>query len=463
MTGDRTRVSGAISSLRFRGGYRFRRFEGAPTDDLTTIEPGSRVAIPLAVADGVTVANNDTVSVGQIIRESDGTVPSVSSVAGTVAAVTEEAIHIDCAGDQNWAPVSGWTSGWEHLAVEAMRELVVSSGSWGVEAPESVQHVVVHDAASEVYRASSAVLMEGREPAQLADGARILRTIYPNADVHVVMNAASAPLLREITGSGDSRVHAHVGSPKYPQHNTAVLLGSLFNTDPGAPDRGAASVVMDLQAFLQIRDAVVTGKPNIERILPLGGAGFSSNPHVRVRVGTPVDRIVDGFLDAARSPRIVFNSVMTGRQVEDLSAGVDPACTALIAVPKSKPEFVPFASPGFRRDSFSFTFLASVMPLAKTLDDNIHGERRACVACGYCEDVCPVGILPYDLHRYVERNLIDEKLLRYGALRCIDCNLCSYVCPSKIPLARLIADGKKALLDEGFVSSPPTELKEDAE
>ena len=61
-----------------------------------------------------------------------------------------------------------------------------------------------------------------------------------------------------------------------------------------------------------------------------------------------------------------------------------------------------------------------------------------------------MGILPYLLHRYVQRGTIDENLVRYGAFRCIDCNLCSYVCPSKIPLAQLIGEGKRALIEEGL-------------
>ena len=61
-----------------------------------------------------------------------------------------------------------------------------------------------------------------------------------------------------------------------------------------------------------------------------------------------------------------------------------------------------------------------------------------------------MGVLPNLLHPYIERNLLDEILLRYNIFHCIDCNLCTYVCPSKIPVARLIREGKERLRAEGM-------------
>jgi Na(+)-translocating NADH:ubiquinone oxidoreductase A subunit len=238
-----------------------------------------------------------------------------------------------------------------------------------------------------------------------------------------------------------------------------VLLASLFDDEvppnPKAADYGA--IVLDIQALLQIRDAVVEGKPFVERIVALAGPGYTANSHARVRIGTSVAAVVGSRVDDSLSPRMVCDSVMTGEQVEDLSTPIGPNCSAIIAIPKTGPELLPFAKPGWRSDSFSFAFASALLKLSKTLDDNLHGEERACIGCGYCEEVCPADILPFDLHRYVKRSIIDERLVRYGAYRCIDCNLCTYVCPSKIPLARLIADGKRALHEEGYGPVPAQE------
>ena len=56
-----------------------------------------------------------------------------------------------------------------------------------------------------------------------------------------------------------------------------------------------------------------------------------------------------------------------------------------------------------------------------------------------------MGIVPHLLYKYVSRGLIEDDLLAYRILNCIDCNLCSYVCPSKIAVAGNIKKGKQEL------------------
>ncbi len=474
-------TSGTISTLSFKGGYRFRGFQGAPTDEFVVIAPGPHASIPLQAAGSAVVKRGEQIAVGQVVGESDHDLRrlTISPVSGTVTAVSDDLVRVDCGEDQAWSSAPESTAEWENLSTDAIEDVLLGTGSCTAVAaglptrhgtselaPGNVRKVVIHDSGSEVYQTSVTVLMRERDTTHLSVGLQILQKLFPNSESHVVMGSAARPLLQELTAGGSrdggNRVFVHVGSPKYPQHHESVLLGSLFDeqmsTHASAADHGV--LIMDVQALLQIRDAVVTGKPNIERVIPLSGPGFTSNPHVRVRVGTPVETVIAAYINRDRSPKIVSDSVMCGEQIDDTSAPIGFGCTGLIAIPRTQPEFLPFMNLGGKRDSFSFTFLSSLIKVPKTLDDNLHGEERACLACGYCEEVCPAGILPFTLHRYVQRKIIDEKLVRYGAFSCIDCNLCTYVCPSKIPLARLIADGKQALRDEGFGPAPTVEPKE---
>jgi Na(+)-translocating NADH:ubiquinone oxidoreductase A subunit len=211
--------------------------------------------------------------------------------------------------------------------------------------------------------------------------------------------------------------------------------------------------VLDLQALLHVRDAVVEGKPTIQRTIALGGTGFSKRPHLRVRIGTSLEDLLEKYLERRHSQRIVRNSLLTGSIVNH--GVVDPLLGTVIAIPEDKQgPPLSFSRPGFRTDSYSRTFLANFVPFTKTVDTNLHGEHRPCIACTYCDSVCPVGILPHLLHRYVQRDALEETAVRLRIFDCIDCNLCTYVCTSKIPLAELMRQGKAKLEAEGLDPRP---------
>jgi Na+-translocating ferredoxin:NAD+ oxidoreductase RnfC subunit len=69
------------------------------------------------------------------------------------------------------------------------------------------------------------------------------------------------------------------------------------------------------------------------------------------------------------------------------------------------------------------------------------------VACGACQRVCPAGIWPHLIHKY----LYEESLEEAEAARidlCVECGLCSYVCPSKIELLEQFLAAKQAIREE---------------
>ena len=170
-----------------------------------------------------------------------------------------------------------------------------------------------------------------------------------------------------------------------------------------------------------------------------------------MRIGTPVAAIVSGKIDTGVEQRLVCDSLLTGKTVTDMNLPATRACEAIYAIPEARSiELFSFARPGINKDSYSNTFLARILPFKKNADTNVRGELRACLSCSYCTEVCPVGILPNLIHKYVDRNLITETLQELNIFKCIDCNLCTYVCPSKIGVAELIKKGKEMLRAEGI-------------
>lgn len=135
--------------------------------------------------------------------------------------------------------------------------------------------------------------------------------------------------------------------------------------------------------------------------------------------------------------------------MNDRSLPIDKTFSQIIGIPEnSEREFLAFVWPGFVKDSYSRSFAAYFMRSKKQCDTNMQGEERPCFQCGYCLEVCPVRIMPTLINRYIGRG-INENLMKYGIFNCIDCNLCSYVCPSKIPLAKNLKNAKSKLIEVG--------------
>ena len=383
-------------------------------------------------------------------------------------AMSIEAMVIESDGSAEWEALPGSSPEWEALSREAIEGLLYNSGvcslgSSGIPTrfrssligPGEVEHVVINGTEADVFNLSIALLLRDDRLRQFEAGIKILHKIFPAAQFHLAVNRSRAQLMAGVTTdlNDPDWLNTYALKPKYPLGKDEVLIPALLDRPYPYGYAAAAMgvIVLDVQALLHVYEAVVLGKPLLERIITLSGSGFQDNPHLRVRIGTPVGNILENHLIAAGGYRIVLNSPMSGNTLDDKNRPVSSATSNLIALEEEEEgQALFFARPGFRKDSYSHTFLADLFPFQKETGTNLYGDRRACISCSFCEEVCPVRILPNLLHRYVERDIIDENILRYEIYKCIDCGLCSYVCPSKIPVSSLIKEGKERLEKEGF-------------
>ena len=473
----------------FPGGYRFKNFGGQPRAITITPEIPKKVAVPLKQGFGVElpsmVSPGDRVTAGQVLGRDDEAVssPIHSSVNGVVESITEldlsgyktKAVVIESDGSSEWRSIDGFSKDWRSLSPEKIEELlylsgVTSLGSGGIPTrfkssvinPQEVEHVIVHHTEADVFNHSlSSIWAEdgvGPGPggvAQFCEGLEMLRKLMPRVTLHVVLCASQKTWLKAVENcvTEDRQIRLYAVKPKYPQSFDEVLVQTVLqkNFPFGYRAVNMGVLVLDFLVLRHIYESVTLGKPLIDRLIALSGPRFRENTHLRARIGTSVGDIVSGRLIETDASRYVWNSVLTGGRITDLASPVTRDHSSIIALAENGTDpLFPFARPGSKQDSFSNTFIAKLFPFRRESNTSIHGEKRACLSCNFCSDVCPVGILPQMLHRYVERNMINEKLVEYKILRCIDCNLCSYVCPSKIAVARFMREGKEKLKIEGF-------------
>ena len=78
------------------------------------------------------------------------------------------------------------------------------------------------------------------------------------------------------------------------------------------------------------------------------------------------------------------------------------------------------------------------------------GETLPCIRCGECATVCPIRLLPQQLHWYACADN-EDALRAHGLTDCIECGCCDLVCPSHIALTSRFRQAKariRELADE---------------
>lgn len=480
----------------FRGGYYFKRFEGEAEPEILPAGIPSRVNIPLKQGFGrevpPLVKRGDLVKAGQIIGRDDESVssPIHAGVSGTVDAIKQiehfgekmRYVSIVSDGTNEWQALEGHSEQWSELPVEQLEELIYLSGgsalgSSGIPtrynssiiSPAEVKDIIVHHTEAEIFHASLPLLLKKERLEHFVQGLLILKTVMPEAKLHLALSHQSSKWLYDIGEQLEGRedISYYTVRPKYPQQLDAVLISSILKKKlPYACLPANIGVLtFSVQDVLCVYDAVVSGKSLFEKTMALVGPGFEEPSYLQVKIGTPLKELLVPRIKKDVELRIVLNSLMRGKTVDETCAPVCRDYHQIIALPEARDgELFSFMLPGLRKDSYSNTFLSLALPflpllpyyfksicgIKKRVSTTLAGEERGCISCGFCSNTCPAGLYPNLLHRYIEREKFDEAPVRYGIFDCIDCNLCTYICPSKVPVAELITSGKKKLIEEGF-------------
>lgn len=424
----------------FKGGIHPRYGKDATAGiAVTAVDPPSTAVIPLQQHIGApcsaVVKKGDEVAVGTKVGESEAFVssPVHATISGKVTAVGPrphpmgvpvESVVIENDGSDTWADLKA--ADWKSLSREDLVTAVKAAGIVGLggatfpthvklspPAEKPIDTLVLNGAECEPYLTADHRLMVERAE-DVVQGALILAKILDVRSIIVGVEGNKPDAIDALNkaGSGEDGLSVVTLPVKYPQGAEKQLIKALLDREvpppPGLPmDVGV--VVQNVGTCVAVKEAVSDGRPLVERIVTVSGSGISRPANLRVRIGTPLQNLVEacgGMKDGVA--RILMGGPMMGMAQSSLDVPVIKGTSGLLFL---------------RRE------------------DLARKTEKPCIRCGRCVRACPMIISPQTIALFARNKMFDHAE-KWRALDCIECGCCAFSCPSTIPLVHLIRYAK---------------------
>ncbi len=450
--------------MKLRGGYNVL-VAGRPSSRVTVLPVPSELSLPLAskrlaFAD-VRVEDGARVRAGEILATDPAafSIPLLAPYAGS-AHLNELEGHIvlrdlETPRDDGSGAVSKGAGGSGGSGDGAATRRLLELGVWqyvtdactGLPADPDLRPaaVIVSTVQFEPFLARGDVLLR-RDLASFVRGLEHIQRFLEYELIFVVMPDVNTPFAHEFREAvrGYAFVQLRSIPHVYPFDHDGLLARRLgVSLEPNKP------VWVITAAGVLAIDAVLTrGLPATRRVITLGGPAVDEPEHLEVVTGYPIEKIIAGRL-CGEPARVLRGGLLTGDEIGPVAGGIDAECEGLtVLAEETRRHMLAFARLGLSRHSVSRTFLSWYCAgPPEHLSTNRRGEVRPCIACGQCVSLCPAGIMPNFLHKFIYEDDLD-RIHYMGIELCVECGICSYICPSKIELRQQIIDAKRAIQEE---------------
>ncbi len=248
----------------------------------------------------------------------------------------------------------------------------------------------------------------------------------------VVCRESSLAGIRELDSSVADQI-THTAPDIYPAWHPGAVLYQIRQL---AAQNSSWCIRLD--HLVMMGRFLLSGRYPVEKIVTITRPG-DRQPHMRVRQGMPLSALAGEIPEKSMVTTGRFN----GRILEkDAHIGFFENTVNIIEAGPGEQMFG-FARPGLDKLSVSATFLSSLFRGPAKMDCTLHGEARACINCSYCERICPNDLMPSFIMKALHGGELEEALA-LGLMDCCKCGLCSFACPSKIELTRILSDAMDA-------------------
>ncbi|MCL2792340.1 MAG: electron transport complex subunit RsxC [Spirochaetaceae bacterium] len=391
---------------------------GAPSECL--VNPGDEVKEGMLIgkAAGFISANIHSPAPGVVKEVTD---IFLASGAKSKAVVIEPSGEFDQLG-KIVTPID-----WTGMSIKELQDKILESGIVGlggaafpsnvkftIPSDAKIESLVINGVECEPYlTADHRLMLEKTE--EIFKGLEILSKILSPEKIYIGIEANKPDAIEKMEklalekGTGIEIVPLKL---KYPQGDEKQLLKAVIDKEvpSGKLPLHIGAVVTNVGTVFAIYEAIVFGKPLIERIVTVSGKGIKKPSNLKVRIGTKVGDLIEdcgGLTDDAVS--IVMGGPMMGFSMVSLDTPVTKGTSGILAL---------------------------------TQKEICKGKETACLMCGRCVKACPIGLMPTRLYKKIAYRMYEEAM-RMNLMDCKECGCCGYVCPANVPLVQGFRLGKK--------------------
>ncbi len=373
---------------------------------------------------------------GQLLASSHGqySCPLHAPTSGTIVAIedapyphasglTEPAIILDSDGEDRrieLQPVADYRS-LDPVDVLDLIKAAGISGLGGAGFPTAtkllsrpdhrISTLIINAAECEPYITSDDMTIR-HYPARIVSGIEVLMHILKPDQVLVGIEDNKPEAIAAMRAAAQDTTIQIIAIPtKYPSGGEKQLIQILTGKEvpSGGLPADISVLCQNIGTCLAIHEAILLGRPMINRIVTLTGAALQRPTNVIAPIGTPIHELLAfAGLQPERLHRLVLGGPMMGFTV-DTTAPIIKTSNCLLAATREELPPPPPALP--------------------------------CIRCGLCAEACPVELLPQQLHWFAMGKDYAQ-LQRHDLFDCIECGACAYVCPSSIPLVQYFRAGK---------------------
>ncbi len=228
---------------------------------------------------------------------------------------------------------------------------------------------------------------------------------------------------------------------KYPVHKLGVQ--AYYNNE----NEERIVVGSSVELAINVGYLFLSGFIRVERIFSISDNISNVGCHYLSRVGISLNDLYR--ISEQKHVRYIAGGLLSGRKIEmNDFLGLKEFSINVVQEDTKRIPLVFFRF-GWNKVTLSKTWLGFLNNnINKMIGTSNHGEKRACIQCNYCTDVCPVDLMPSLIMKSAINNDI-EKMEYYSIHSCVDCELCTFVCPSKIEVNQDIRYGKNLIIKEG--------------